>query len=95
MIYSFLTIMDLMNKISRLNKEEKEFLVSKECVLDQKRILRIKFENGNDKYYFSQLKYYIKLATGVQMQIKRFNTIDRFIFEYILEEFPFKVKDVC
>jgi len=58
MIYSFLTIMDLIHKISKLSKEEKGLLISKNCSLDQKRILRIKFQSGIEIQYY-QLKYCI------------------------------------
>ena len=44
MIYSFLTIMDLIHNISKLNKEERKLLVSGNCSLDQKRILKVKLQ---------------------------------------------------
>ncbi len=41
-----MTLLDLINKISKLNKEERELLISQDCLLDQKRVLRIKMEDG-------------------------------------------------
>ena len=68
MIYSFLTIMDLIQKISKLSKEERVLLISKNCSLDQKRIMTINFQSGTEIDYF-QLKYCIELSSGIQLNI--------------------------
>jgi hypothetical protein len=64
MIYSYLPIIDLINKISKLNNEERELLISGNCILDQKRVLKVLFQDGID-IKFHQLKYCIKLSTAV------------------------------
>ena len=38
--------MDLINKISKLNKGERELLTNQNYLLEQKRILKIKMEDG-------------------------------------------------
>ena len=59
-----MTLLDLINKISKLNKEERELLISQNCLLDQKRVLRIKLEDGVNISY-KQLQYCAKLSTGI------------------------------
>lgn len=66
MIYSYLTLMDLISKISKLNKEERLLLISENSLLDQKRVLKIEFQDDKDILY-NQLDYCIKLSTGVEL----------------------------
>lgn len=78
--------MDLINKISKLNKGERELLTNQNYLLEQKRILKIKLEDGVNISY-NQIRYCAQLSTGIQFQIKRFNYFDSFIFQLIIFEF--------
>ena len=52
-----MTLNELINKISILSKNEREFLISKEALPDYKRILKIVFE-VKKKISFKSLEYF-------------------------------------
>ena len=85
--------MSLIHKISCISKKERELITQSE-LLDQKRILYIQFDDGIE-LVFDQLKYCMKLCTSVVLLIKKFERQDKFIFQYLMDEYSHKIPVNC
>ena len=84
MVYSFIDLLTLMEKISKVSKAERN-VIAQSKVLDQKRKLKIVFQEGVDINQVS-LVYAMKLATNISMVINKFSQIDRFVLQHIMSD---------
>ena len=69
-VFSFIDLVMLIDKMSKLSKEHRNYLTISE-VLDQPRVLLINFGNKY-KITYDQLAYSLKLCTGVKFNIMSF-----------------------
>lgn len=78
MIYSYLDLMTMLNKITKLSQNEREKLPFSE-VIDQQRCLRIYIKEGK-MIQFPQMEYATKLSTSFELNIEKMKNEDIFIF---------------
>ena len=79
MIYSFIPLIELINRISKLNKFERN-LLKNNLLLNQKRILLIKFEYEREIDNMMELIYCLSVCNGIELEINKFNEKDSVIF---------------
>ena len=82
MIYSFLTIEELIKTISLLSKEQREFLVT-QANLKQQRKININFKEENF-FYLQSLRYLAQLCSSFDIYIFKFEMIDIFPFRMLV-----------
>lgn len=87
MIYSHFSYIDLLSKISKISKTEREMLVTKYSeVLDVKQIL--KFKSTKMKAIISNLdllEYAIRLSNGVEIKLKGADNLRKNIFRIFMK----------
>ena len=78
-IYSFTPLMDLINKISKLNKFERN-LLKNNLLMNSKRILLIKFDYEREIENMMELMYCLSVCNEIELEINKFNEKDSVIF---------------
>ncbi len=93
MIYSFIPLIELINKISKLNKFERN-LLKNNLLLNQKKILLIKFDYEREINDMMELIYCLNICNGIELEINKFNEKDSVIFQLICSQCPQKMLNI-
>lgn len=90
-IYSYLTLTDMMKTISRLSKTEREQLLKLE-VPGQKKILKIDTQN-RDYIDFGNLEYFSKLSDELRYWYNNFGDKESMLLQYSFIHFKDKLQN--
>ena len=85
-VYSFSTLIELLDVISKLSKMERQCIITSQSrLLTQNKILRLRVKDDVSISYNDQFLYALTLATEFEICVHRFNHQDIFLMTSLLE----------
>ena len=89
-IYSYLTLTDMMRTVSRLSWSERDQLLKMEKVANLKRILKIDTQN-KDYIDFGNLEYFSKLSDELRFWYSNYTDKESMLLQYSFIHFKEKL----